>query len=694
MDPFVRQVMLGSARWFIPPNQLLLANCALRPLAKEAASSDNTATGAMQIIAFPVAVEPRSVVGQDPLALKGLFFSPLVVRLHYVAQLATTYLRANIDARHCRLSHALGTVCILSYLVDNVIARIKSDPSIAQACLPTREEVISAFAYAALHDAFQGPFGHTLDALREELVGGFDASRRLDKTLLNFIVGSALNLKQSGNVPGILQPPKAISILCDVLEQTVASPLNIDLEALLHWIHNASLPDPSRLIPSALKRRRELGWLYSLLEGPVDADRWDYLWRDTLHLGLMRDHMSISDLLRDFCDDIRVHWDGDESRLTVRDPIAKRLGTDFFLLRNELYRKVYENPEKRIIDGILLRCIYLGLLPHAPRLKERLQWTSDLPYLEFLLNFVHLTDSDLLSILEQIDNPLLAYYAREIKTYPAIHVFWQETLQGDAIQSTLLTAAQKLGSFKYKGVEPPDWASLEQPGSAPADRVAHALHITSQRLRGLSQGDVRSIGSDVLTSLLLHCSILPKRPARLLQFERVAWQLIKRALLGSGIIERVHDAFFQALATMGSVVNRVEVEAVGSLLDDCPPIFVSFPWIASFSEMAIREMSREPDEGATLRVRNDEGAVWEQKTAKLIPQSLDREIHVAVAGYPLHAASQLDAHQMRMFETTAKWALNTLLASGCELALPRDLVAKETDSLIVAFLVARQQAGE
>ncbi len=680
MDPFVRQVMLGSARWFIPPNAGLFQSCALRPLDREAASSDEAADS-LQIIAFPVAVRPRSVIGQDPLALKRLFFSPLVVRLHYVAQLATTYLRANIDARHCRLSHALGTLCTLSYLCDMLVARIASDPKIASVCMPTTDEVIFAFTYAALHDAFQGPFGHTLDALREELIGGLDASRRLDKTLLNFIVGSALELKETGTIPGMPEPPKAISALCEVLDQAVAAPLGLDTTALLRWVHNASLRDPSSLSASARERRRQLGWLYSLLEGPVDADRWDYLWRDTLHLGFTRDHDLISELLRDFCDDLRVHWDGEQSRLTVSQPIARRLDANFFALRNELYRNVYENPEKRIIDGILLRCIYLGLLRHAPKPARWPFWAQDFHYFEFLLNFVHLTDADLLSILEQIDNPLLALFARDIRTYPAIRLFWQMMLPSEEIKTTLITSSQKLTAFKYTGIQPPSWASPDKPDCTPAERVIDALTATKQHL--LAQGEVATIGGDRLRSLLLHCSILPKRPARVLQFERLAWKLVKALLAGAGIVELIHGSFLQALATTRLAANQAGQEDIASLLDECPPLFVSFPWIASLSEMSISEMSREPDEETQLYVRTDNGHVQARKAK---PLDNDPAMYVAVAGYPLHATSQLNPRQIERFEFAACWALNLLLDSGCELALPRDLVTPEMDSVIIDFL--------
>jgi HD superfamily phosphohydrolase len=695
-DSLYRQVALASAKWYMPLNPQLLKSCDLRPLPREADSSDEVQVEFKPTIAFPAALSPQTIEGKDPLDMKGLFFSPLIVRLHYVAQLSTTYLRANIDAKHCRLSHALGTLCILSSFVEILVTRMRNDEETYAHCKPNQDEIVAAFTYAALHDAFQGPFGHALDAIREELVGGLPANRRLDKTLLNFIIGGALNFKENSVKQGFPSPPIAIKVLCDVLEQTVARPYGIDLIRLLRWIHDASLADISSLDEGSVKRRRELGWLYELLEGPLDADRWDYLWRDTLHLGFTRDNGELWDLLQEFWRDITVHWDGVRSRLTISESLSKRMGGDFFFLRKSLYKNVYENPEKRVIDSILVRCIYSGVLARIPRSEN---WaTHDQRYLEFLINLVHVTDSDLLAILEQVDNPILGYLARELGTYPAVRVFWQEVMREVEIDSALKFHSDKLEAFRYTGTSPPMWAMLpleDGEDASPREEIRHTLEETYSKLRIRVRAQVTnviSIGEAYLPSLLLHCSIMPKRPARVLQFERVIWRIVVRHLRQMGIIEKICLSVRKILAETYAIRFEISNQQILELLDGCPPFFVSFPWIPNFSAEAMQEMSREPS-GSRIAIRRPGGrTIYEKSPAELMPRTADSETYIAVAGYSLHATNELNEHEREVLESTAKWAIRKLLEYGCCLALPKDLIRPEYDIHIVNYL--RDQVGE
>jgi HD superfamily phosphohydrolase len=619
------------------------------------------------------------VLNVNPLELKRLFFSPLVVRLHYVAQLSTTYLRANIDARHCRLSHALGTLCILSDLLQVLVTKIASEEALNQ-CLPTREEVISAFTYAALHDAYQGPFGHALDALREDLVEGMHSSRRLDKTLLNTLVGAALNFKLGE--PDAFKGPLAIQRLTETLDQTVAGPMQIDLERLLSWIFEASRADPADLSdPKKSLRHRQIRWLHELLEGPLDADRWDYLWRDTLHLGFTRDHDTLSDLMRDFAKDVAVHWDGVQSHLVVPRGLGDRLGRDFFALRKNLYRNVYENPEKRVIDGILLRCVNLGLLHHLTRHREGI----DLQYWDFVVNLVHLTDADLLGILEKIDHPLLAHLARDIRTYPAIRVFWTGDMGGEEVASASQVYAEVLEHFEYKGRNPPLWTERRHAGASDEQRLEYTLAAVTEALHPppIRRRSLQEIGPSNLPSLLLHCSILPKRPARVLQFERLVWKLVVHQLAATSIIAKVAESFRVALAGWG---RRETVETLQSLMNECPPLFVSFPWIADFSKAAMQEMAREPISGSAIYIRDENGRDDLVDVASLMSSNSESEAYVAVAGYPLTAIERLAEHELELFEAAASLAIDSLLSRGCCLAVPRDLLSPENDRVIIRYM--------
>jgi HD superfamily phosphohydrolase len=533
----------GSARkWYAPVATEILGQCGLHALGDR---QDEVSSKGL-LISFPSALPPRrSVVGVNPLDLSALIFSPLIVRLNYIAQLSTTDLRANIDAKHCRLSHALGTLSILSVLMDSLISRMRVD-GVDEICLPTKREVVAAFTYAALHDAFQGPFGHVLDLLREQLVGPLHEERRLDKTLFSLVTGCAIEFikYQANNLP------VAAHALCRVLSETVAKPNDISLEWLLIWLQQAAEDKEEALGTSdAKERRRQLGWLYELLEGPMDADRWDYLWRDTLHLGLLDEHASISRALREFKDEVFVRWDGSRSTLVISEGLSRSLGKDFFGLRKNLYGRVYENPEKRIIDGELVRCIYLCLLP--PSVSQG--FLFDKEYMNFLFNLIHVTDRDLLSILEdppeQPSRLVLLQLVRELSTYPAAAVSWEGEINEEEFKLTGALLRRKWQDFRYQGVNPPTFGVIRTVGQSDKEFVSARLQKVREKIEAVDRFEtVVAMGRSQVDALLLHCSILPIRLARLLQFERVLWALVCYRLRESPVVEKVVYSVSVAMA--------------------------------------------------------------------------------------------------------------------------------------------------
>jgi len=240
------------------------------------------------------------------------------------------------------------------------------------------------------------------------------------------------------------------------------------------------------------------------------------------------------------------------------------------------------------------------------------------------------------------------------------------------------------------------WAMLpleDGEEASPREMVRYALEETHARLRIRAQiTNVVPIGVDYLPSLLLHCSIMPKRPARVLQFERVIWKIVVRHLRQMGIIEKICLSVRKILADTYAIRFEISNPQILELLDGCPPFFISFPWIPSFSEAAMQEMSREPS-GSRISIRRPGGrSVYERSPADLMPRTDDSETYIAVAGYSLHVTNELNDHERELLESTAKWAITKLLEYGCCLALPKALIRQEYDIHIVNYL--RDQVGE
>jgi hypothetical protein len=468
----------------------------------------------------------------------------------------------------------------------------------------------------------------------------------------------------------------------ETLEESVAGPRGIDIAWLLRWLQQASLQveqlRPPLSSPRAIERRLQIHWLHELLEGTTDADRWDYLWRDTLHLGFTSDHEDIRDALQDFKDDVRVLWYGDRSRLVVGEDTANLLGETFFSLRSKLYRRVYENPEKRIIDGILVRCIYLSLLSLEPDI-------ADPGYRDFLINFVHITDSELLSILErEPDSPLgavIAQLVRELRTYPAVRVAWERTLRPEEYRDTTT-----LEQFTYTGANPPRLTE-----SAELEAILRATKANLQvRSRADSAGGERwKLRDDhFVESLALHCGILPIRPVRLLQFERLVWRLACHELEGKpegkGVVPKILRALIEPMPK--GVINAASDDQIEDSVDKCPPIFVAFPWLSDFSEPSIRAMTRDSNPPKLL-VRQADGTLVERVPADLMPRSRGGEGCIAVGGYPLYTTRHLSMAERDAFDHAIHEAVERLIEQGCCLALPRSFTGAESDSQILDYLI-------
>jgi HD superfamily phosphohydrolase len=682
------QVAQASEKWYEPPAPELLGRGELRALYRRAATTDATATADTPLIAYPSALPLNSVDGNSPRELGALFFSPLIIRLNSIAQLSTTYMRANIDAKHCRLSHSLGTLSILSTLLDICVTRIKADDAIPRACLPSSDEIIGAFTYAALHDAFQGPFGHALDALREDLIGGLHGDRRLDKTLLGLMLSLAIDAEEQK----IAHPPAAVRALASVLYETVARPQHISLIRLLRWLHHAALNSEHSLDKNAAARRRELSWLFELLEGPLDADRWDYLWRDTLHLGFVDDHEAIRELLWEFWADVRVAWDGTRSHIVVSQAMADRLGQTFFPLRKNLYRQVYENPEKRIIDGILIRCIYLMLLAPRPVVIDWNKQTGE--HFEFLCNLAHITDSDLLSILDRAarvrdqSNYVVLRLVRALGTYPAVRIAWRGVVRDEHFRNLVATSRERLDRFSFKGILPPKWATEvdDEPAARVYEIIQRTVGFLQERATGSLSNDL--VGSEIV-ALALHCSIMPVRPARVLQFERIVWKLIRAKESLRPLTDKICRSIYDEVGQLPFGEHRLSSDEIEAEVGACPPIFVSFPWIADLSEASMREMTRDRT-ASSIFVDGGREGILEHSTASLMPKSPASETYVAAGGYPLLAVQKLNETERAIFDLTLQWAIRRVLYLGCCLALPRELVGEENDKAIVELILANE----
>lgn len=237
---------------------------------------------------------------------------PWLKRLRNVKQLGLAHYVYD-GATHSRLEHSLGvfgnavryTKALLSGSFDQYFRRIIHD-----------KELYTLFAAALLHDIGHFPFAHAFEDInpifRHEKITCKILSGELDSCL-----------------PDCDRPIK------DVIEQE----WGIDIQ-------NVSAIINKRV--DATFDVDKTGILRSILSGPVDIDKLDYLWRDSLHIGL-----PYGQRLDDnrFLQSLAVH---PIKKNTIALQEKGRVGAELIIqARYQMYSEVYWYHEVRAYEAML-----------------------------------------------------------------------------------------------------------------------------------------------------------------------------------------------------------------------------------------------------------------------------------------------------------------------------------------------------
>lgn len=331
---------------------------------------------------------------------------PIVRRCNAIKQLSTAY-TIYPGAKHTRYEHQLGTLFIVQKFCEHLI----KEKAIS------KNDQITLEVAALIHDVAHPPLGHSLDNIKEILIPtnkdsvSFSYDRKIDKTLLEiYLTDENYQLKLA-------------------IESIDA--VNIDL--LNSVLFNKS--NPSDEFPAAYG---------DLLDSEIDADRLDYLPRDGVHTGKNK---SI-DLIRivehsHFCE---LRDDGKtRTSLAFSEDISDDLNL-FLVERKNMYKQVYENEDKVILDEVIVHGIYCMLKLHYGVAKN-----------DLTRKFLLLTDCELNGFLElfspsiifnQINSQLngkpsysiISKYNLQEKSNPNFYIALKEAV----------TRYAKLYGFQYK----------------------------------------------------------------------------------------------------------------------------------------------------------------------------------------------------------------------------------------------------
>jgi HD superfamily phosphohydrolase len=323
-----------------------------------------------QFVDQPVTSEPviqyRGLVQGDEASpilqsVRKLAALPFFYRLNSIRQLSTTNLSINLDGTHNRLAHSLGTLDIASRFLCTLRHQAGLDLSDIDAK--------AVLVYAFIHDCFHGPMGHSLDLLKDVLWGP-RTEERVDKHLLLMHIDEGL--KGEADRRGFLWSAVLKHVAKDEKECKAIMEL---LQAFL------TVPD------------RDKNFLSEIVDGDLDSDRLDYIWRDHAHLMMSGfEQAAYAEALVGSI--AAVKYPRGEVHLCFHKDHS-RVVEAFLDHRVDLYTNFYEHPVKTVLDEMLVHAVYYLLR------DENVLGAKDV-LAEFARSFSTLTDESLQHFLTEV----------------------------------------------------------------------------------------------------------------------------------------------------------------------------------------------------------------------------------------------------------------------------------------------------
>jgi hypothetical protein len=225
-------------------------------------------------------------------------------RLRGIRQLANTCL-VFPGATHTRFEHSLGTLCVASRMIDRIDS-VKNDPN-------RRRQIRLA---ALLHDLGHGPFSHVCEDVVARVIDP-GCQKKSDEFRNVCIARDAIELDES---------------LRDIV--------GADVDTILKIL------DP-----------KGEGIEHDFVDGPVDADKHDYLIRDSYFTGVPYGQF---DALRTVYSLREIEGDGEKKELGISMKGVEAVQSLKFA-RYNMHRVVYNHKTRVVADAMVTRAIMIAL---------------------------------------------------------------------------------------------------------------------------------------------------------------------------------------------------------------------------------------------------------------------------------------------------------------------------------------------
>ncbi len=250
--------------------------------------------------------------------------TPIFQRLRKVKQLAMAHL-VYPGANHTRFEHSLGVFHIASLMSDKLLGGNEDQRRVVR------------FA-ALLHDVGHGPFSHISEEILERFYTGEGAER-------------------------------------EKIHEKITEKLIENNPELTRLIADA---DRERIVGLLSGDRVDLTLMKEIVSGPLDADKMDYLLRDSYFCGVQYGKYDLHRLLNT----LSVFEDSGDQHLCIEYDGLNSL-EQFALAKYYMTKQVYRHRIRLISDSMIVRALELGIESDQIRfLQDLYRYQDTAAYLE------------------------------------------------------------------------------------------------------------------------------------------------------------------------------------------------------------------------------------------------------------------------------------------------------------------------
>lgn len=235
--------------------------------------------------------------------IKEIINCPEFQRLHRINQLSCEYL-VFPTATHTRFSHSIGTYHIMKKLIDHFSIKLEEKGYEVK-----KQDKELAYIAALLHDIGHGAFSHTFEKIFK--------LKSHESWTIDIIKDNTTYIHK-----------KIVEIYGDVF-----------LKRLIEIISKSYKDEENSKIFSIIAK---------LVSSQTDADRMDYLLRDSYFTSVTNGQYDIDRLIKSF----GVEEVGDDLKIYIKEKYMSTL-EEYVLARYFMHKEVYQHTTKRHMEGLL-----------------------------------------------------------------------------------------------------------------------------------------------------------------------------------------------------------------------------------------------------------------------------------------------------------------------------------------------------